>query len=578
MGRQVIRLLTAAMTVALVAGLMASTPASALAALFTVNSTGDTVDANIGDGVCDVDSGTGGDQCTLRAAIQEANVTPGADTINFNVSGLGCVDGVCTISPSTELPIITDQVIINGYTQGDGTTSDNSDDARENTLAVGNNAELKIKLDGEVLDGAVDTGNGLKIEADNSTVKGLVISNWDNGIFLGVDATSNTVLGNFIGTDASGSNLSNNIGVALTNALNNSIGGTTAGARNIISGNGLGISISGGTGNKIQGDYIGTNAAGNTRLGNNQGLVLSNTPNNTIGGTTAAERNIISGNGTWGVLISDPDSTDNKVQGNYIGTDVTGTVTDPDGTPNNGDELGNGLNGVVIRTGAANNIIGGTKVTAGNVISGNGISGSNPSFNTLSGVEVQFANSDLPNAATGNRILSNSIYDNARLGIDLYYTNDSPGVTCNDDDDGDGGNPAADPPDPATAPNRLQNFPKINSARLTTKRIGEHRRKVTTIKGMLNSTPSTATTTQTFTLQFFGSPEADDTPSICGPARFGEGRTFLGQKSVTTNKDGVATFTFQTRKKVPKGQVVTATATNKSTGDTSEFSEAVVVS
>src|SRR5215207_10283021 len=327
------------------------------------------------------DSGAG----SLRQAIEDANspANSGADTIEFNIpdtdTGCNATSGVCTISPSSELPLITDPVIIDGYSQPG---------ARANTLSVGNDAVLKIELSGP------DALNGLKIEADNSTVQGLVVNNWENGIFLGVDATGNTVRGNFIGTDATGTvtdpdgisnngdELGNTIGVALTNALNNTIGGTTAGARNIISGSGIGISISGGTENKIQGDYIGTNAAGDTRLGNNQGVALSNAPNNTIGGTTAGARNIISGNGN---------------------------------------------------------------------------SGSDPSSNSLSGVEVQSANSDVPDAATGNRILSNSIYDNARLGIDLVYPTDPPGVTCNDDRDPDGGNPDADPPDPATFPNRLQN-------------------------------------------------------------------------------------------------------------------------
>src|SRR5215207_4971717 len=140
------------MTISLVVG--ASAKLAYASTTFTVNST--------------VDPGTGGcdaTECTLREAIIAANSTPGADTINFDISGPGCVDGVCTISPSPELPIITEQVIINGYTQGDGTPANSSDDATENTLAVGNNAVLKIKLDGDVLDGAVDTGNGLKIEA-----------------------------------------------------------------------------------------------------------------------------------------------------------------------------------------------------------------------------------------------------------------------------------------------------------------------------------------------------------------------------------------------------------------------------
>lgn len=489
------------LAISLVAG--ASAKLAYASTTFTVNSTGDEDDLDFPGGVsngspdgnCDAESSTANDKCTLRAAIQEANVTAGADTINFNIPG----SGVQKISALSGLPLITDTVIINGYTQGDGT----SDDAKPNTLAVGNNAELKIRLDGP------DAGNGLKIETDDSIVKGLVISNWENGVFLGVDATGNAVRGNFIGTDASGARLSNNIGVALTNA-----------------------------------------------------------PENTIGGTSAAARNIISGNSTWGVLISDPESTGNKVQGNFIGTDVTGTVTDPDGNPNNGDELGNGLNGVLIRTGAHNNSIGGTAVGAGNIISGNGYNGID---NTKSGVEVQFSNTDLPDKATGNRILSNSIYDNVKLGIDLYHTNNDPGVTCND---------LGPPPDSDDGPNHLQNFPEITSARRTTRLIGGHRRRVTLIKGTLKSTPSTATSTQTFTLQFFGSSEQDDTdpPSICVPSGFGEGKRFLGEEIVSTNSSGETSFTFITRKRVPRGQAVTSTATNRSTGDTSEFSRAKTVS
>ena len=470
------------------------------------------------------DSGAG----SLRQAILDANdevANPGHDTISFNISG----GGPHTIAPISALPTITAPVTIDGYSQPG---------ASPNTLAVGNDAVLKIELSGP------DALNGLKIEADDSTVKGLVASNWENGIFLGVDATGNTVRGNFIGIDTPGPQSSNNIGVVLTNALNNTIGGTTAAARNIISDNGIGISVSGGTDNKIQGNYIGTNAAGNTNLGNNQGVVLSNAPNNIIGGTTAAARNIISGNGTWGVLISEAESTGNRVQGNYIGISAAGDTT-----------LGNVLDGVRIQADADNNTVGGTTAAARNIISGNG----------SDGVEVRFDSGFDPEAATGNRILSNSIYDNDALGIDLVHSNDPPGVNINDDGDGDGGNPDANPPDPASAPNRLQNFPVITSAKLTTRRIGGHRRKVTLIKGTLNSRAD-----KTYNVQFFGSPDGDSSGN-------GEGKTFLGQKSVTTDGSGDATFTFQSKKKVPNGQVVTATATDQSTGDTSEFSKACTV-
>ncbi|HEX6709706.1 MAG TPA: hypothetical protein VF068_05185, partial [Rubrobacter sp.] len=183
--------------------------------------------------------------------------------------------------------------------------------------------------------------------------------------------------------------------------------------------------------------------------------------------------------------------------------------------------------------------------------------GSDPLMNTLSGVEVQFANTDLPSKATGNRILSNSIYGNVRLGIDLNFTNNPPGVTDNDLD------PPADSDD---GPNHLQNFPEITSARRTTRLIGGHRRRVTLVRGKLNSEAA-----KNYRVQFFSSPTAD-------PTGFGEGKSFLGEEIVSTNSSGEAGFTFITRKRVPMGHAVTATATNQSSGDTSEFSHAKTVS
>jgi CSLREA domain-containing protein len=524
MKRGAVLLFTAALVTLVMAVGIAERPTHA-AAPFTVNSPADT-------GVATPD-GTCSSTCTLREAIQEANANnndPTVDVINFAIPGAG----PHIISPTSSLPLITDPVIIDGYSQPG---------ASANTLAVGNDAVLKIELSGP------DALNGLKIEADDSTVQGLVVNNWENGVFLGVDATGNTVRGNFIGTDPSGTaDLGNNIGMALTNALNNTIGGTTAEARNIIAGNEAGISISGGSGNKVQGNYLGTDASGTTGLGNFQGVILSNTPNNTIGGTTAGARNIISGNSTWGIRISDAESTGNKVQGNYIGISAAGDTV-----------LANGNDGVRIQADADDNTIGGTAAGAGNIISGN----------DGDGVEVRFDSGFDADAATGNRILSNSIYDNDALGIDLIHSNDPPDVTLNDDGDPDG----QSPPLPATAPNRLQNFPVITSAKRITRRIGGHRRKVTIIKGMLNSEAD-----KTYNVQFFGSPEADNPPNppytLTG---YGEGKTFLGQKRLSTNSSGDATFTFQTRKKVPTGQVLTATATDKSTGDTSEFSKACMV-
>jgi hypothetical protein len=178
-------------------------------------------------------------------------------------------------------------------------------------------------------------------------------------------------------------------------------------------------------------------------------------------------------------------------------------------------KLGNNY-GIQVYDGS-NNTIGGTTAGERNVISGN----------ERIGVVVYGG------GATGNRILSNSIFSNGLLGIDLK----DDGPTANDTGDTD------------TGPNGLQNKPVLSSAK-------KGATGTTIVKGNLNSTPG-----KTFQLQFFSNPEGTD-----------EGKTLLGSKSVTTDGTGNVTLTFSTTKAIRLGQNITATATNASTGDTSEFS------
>ena len=201
--------------------------------------------------------------------------------------------------------------------------------------------------------------------------------------------------------------------------------------------------------------------------------------------------------------------------GNYIGTDVTGMAA-----------LGNTNGGVAIFFSASNNAIGGTAAGAGNTIG----------FNGLDGVLVR---SVAGQATTNNSILSNSIFSNTNLGINLKPVN-SDGVTANDLGD------------PDTGANNLQNFPEVTSASSIP--------SGTTIEGSLNSTPSTI-----FTLQFFSNPACDT------PSGHGEGETFLGSASVTTDSTGNVSFSATVPGSAPIGQVVTATATDPA-GNTSEFS------
>src|SRR3712207_6224753 len=159
-------------------------------------------------------------------------------------------------------------------------------------------------------------------------------------------------MGNYIGTDASGTQAAGNagLGVFVSGASNNTIGGTTAAARNVISGNSYGVGIGGAAaGTRVAGNYIGTDASGTKDLGNSEyGVGTEGGSNSVIGGTTAAARNVISGNDSGGAIFV-ADST--RVAGNYVGTGASGTK-----------DLGNDGNGVQIESGS-NNIIGGA--TAG---------------------------------------------------------------------------------------------------------------------------------------------------------------------------------------------------------------------
>ena len=539
--------LLALMTAALLA---AAKPAHA-STTFTVNSTYDGGDQTPGDGKCDTGIMLIGEACTLRAAIQEANATTGADTINFNIP----TTGVATISPATELPTITGPVTINGYSQPG---------AKPNTKAVGSDAVLKIELSG------LGGGSGLVITGSNSTVKGLVINRSGAGIWIdGSGATGNKVTGNYIGTDASGTqDLGNDSHGVSIDGANNTIGGATAAERNVISGNdrlGVLFEDTGAGGNKVMGNYIGTDASGTKDLGNgSHGVSIDNVPNNTIGGTTTGTRNVISGNDGQGVAIF---GNHGKITGNYVGTDATGTK-----------DLGNTYHGVYIDYGK-DNTIGGTIAGERNVISGNngngvliegaGATGNKvtgnyvgtdkngvaPLANSSNGVYISAPNNTVGgttaagsnvisanagsgisiygDSATGNRILQNSIFSNGGLGIDL----------------GDDGPTANDPGDVDTGPNNLQNKPGISSARTGSLK--------TTIKGSLNSTPN-----KTFLVQFFSNPAGTD-----------EGKTFIGQKSVTTDSSGNVSFIFTPPQKVGAGRTVTATATSPG-GNTSEFSAA----
>lgn len=201
-------------------------------------------------------------------------------------------------------------------------------------------------------------GTGLALDAADIVVRGLIIGGFAVGIQ--VNQERGVVQGNFIGTDILGAAPhENGVGVQLEAGAAR-VGGTTAAERNLVSGNDIGIVVASGTANHvISGNYIGTNASGATALPNETGISLIDSNGTLIGGTAPGAGNVISGNVGNGILVTGSAGASNVIAGNYIGTDASGTAP-----------LGN--KGFGIRVAESNNIrIGSNEMPVGNVISGN---------------------------------------------------------------------------------------------------------------------------------------------------------------------------------------------------------------
>ncbi len=504
------------------------------------------------------DTGTG----SLRECINYANANPGS-TISFNIATAANQssggDSWWEITPASALPTITAAgTVIDGTTQ---TTN------RGNTNSLG----PEIEINGT---GAGTPVTGLTITGGTSTVRGLVINRFTfHGIKLDV-ADSNTIVGNYIGTDATGTLDRGNAyyGVLVYWHSGSNIIGTSAAAdRNVISGNdNAGIFTQWSDGNIIKNNYLGTNATGTAAVGNKYGIDIYSQEvagGNIIGGSGANEGNLISGNLQEGIYL-DTGPINVTIKGNKIGTQANGTTalanvqhgifgsgtgqqiggtaagegnviagnsrygiyfqgdssfiqgnyigTDAGATLS----LGNGWGGMRLDSTASNNTIGGTAAGAGNVIANNNSAGIAINVNT--------------NA--GNSILGNAIYSNSGLAIDLK----DDGATANDAGDTD------------TGPNGLQNFPVLSSA-LT------NGTNSVTVSGTLNSIAST-----NFRIEFFASTVAD-------ASGYGEAQRYLGFASATTDGSNNASFSQNLAKAVAVGEFITATATNLTTNNTSEM-------
>jgi len=492
--------------------------ADAPAATITVTGTGDTIAVDgmvtLREAITSINNGA-----NVNADVVAVGTYGVSDQIVFNIPGTG----IQTIAPASNLPNITKPVTIDGYTQPGSSP---------NTLAVGDNAVITIDLSGANFPNSC---NALQIRANNTTIRGLAIHFCGEPLDIrGVTGTK--VIGNFIGIDATSTTVdwpSITYVVYFEDSSNNTIGGTAPADRNMIAGgHGSGIFINTltgtATGNVIQGNYIGTNRAGTASISANsfEGISFSGAATNTtIGGTAAGAGNLISGHLYYGVYLAG--SSSNTIQGNFIGTDATGTSPVP-----NGNSL-NGSAGILIA--GNNNTIGGTTAGAANIIAFNqGPPPSSPQIGHGQGV-VLFAGGT---GGTGNVIRGNSIYSNSGLGIDLKDDGVTPNNNC----------------DTGFGPNNLQNFPVLTKAVV----VGASTR----VLGTLNSKAST-----TYQLDFYSN-------DACDPSGNGEGQNYLGSGMVTTDVSCNGSFDVTLPVAASAQGRVTATATDPG-GNTSEFSACI---
>lgn len=507
------------------------------------------------------DSGPG----SLRQAILDANAAPDTSVIAFDIPGTG----PHTIQPLTLLPTITETVVIEGYSQHGAAVN-------TNPSGSAGNAVLMIEIDGTLV-GAGTANHGLSVMADDCLIRGLAINRFGGCGILIDSGARNTIAGNHIGTDATGmiDRGNGDRGVYIIHGPDNTIGGTAPEDRNVISGNG-GVGVAShaqfSSNNEILGNFVGVDATGAGALGNGGGGVfILHAPDNVIGGTAPGARNVISANAVYGVYVTGLWGKNARIEGNYIGTDLTGTVA-----------LGN-TQGLGLYN-APNTVIGGSAPGAGNVIASSGyvglslqgadtegavvmgnligtdVSGTLPrgnrfgvSMHTASGNTIGgagpgegnvIANSQLYgvgiDVGTDNEVIGNSIHSNGGLGIDL----DTDGVTAND--------PLGDPD---TGPNGLQNYPLLVLAAASNDSIR--------VQGTFESAFDAG-----FEIEFFASPS-------CDPSGYGEGEIYLGSALVTTNGSGDALIDVTLPGPIPGGYGITSTARDTAGGGTSEFSNCI---
>ena len=439
-----------------------------------------------------------------------------------------------------------------------------------------------IELNGAGTGATVD-GLVLGAGSDGSTIRGLVVNRFGRD---GISGVANNVLiaGNYSGTDVSGTlDLGNNQDGIQADGDNWTIGGTSTADRNLVSGNGDdGIQLFG-DGNIVLGNYIGTNIAGSFAIGNaDDGIEIASTStDNIVGGTANGSRNVISGNGGEGVLINITHS--NKVLGNYIGVDATGAV-----------ELGNAGSGVNILAGANGNYIGAASANSGNVISGNAqngiyLTGASTNQNIIEGnyIGTNAGGQDLGNGSSGILVASsatNNRFGGIQAGAgNTIAFNGSDGIWMNSDAGMDN----------AILGNSIFSNSGIGidllNDNVTANDIGDGD---TGPNNLQNFPLLTSAVSLGGNLTITGS--LNSTPSsyfrieffantIADATGYGEGQRYLGFANLATNVSGIATFKTTLPATVTVGEFVSATAIKSDASftaftDASEFAQCMPVS
>ncbi|HTY41409.1 MAG TPA: S-layer homology domain-containing protein [Thermoanaerobaculia bacterium] len=373
-------------------------------------------------------------------------------------------------------------------------------------------------------------GDGLTILAGSSIVQGLILNGFDNALTLS-DSGGDLVQGNFIGTDAAGAAAVGSFsGITITaGGTIDRIGDSNPAARNLISGNIAGIQVSGSGSAKILGNLIGTDAGGSFAVGNVVGIYLSGSANNQVGGVNAGEPNVVSGNAGEGIDVEG--SSNDVIQGNLIGTDATGEFA-----------VANGDSGIRVQ-GVSEDFTIASNVVSGNI--GPGIELNYGSLGTIVQDQVVsnligadfHGTSPIPNGVAGIRIdagdwlriFGNAIFYNP---IGLWRTSPSTFATVvvtKNSFRGNHGLAIVLGPDPTIAPNSpgsAFNFPFVTS--VTTDGTS------TTIAGVYAGPPNT-----NVTIELFRSPAC----SRERPADFEEGLTWFDTVSAPT--DGAGNLTFE---------------------------------